>query len=269
MEAKLLNPFLSSFSQAISMFLGCDVQKKGVQAITSLNSNTDVHVFLGITGDLYGTVLLSTAKKSALQIASAMAGTDFKEFDDISASALQELLNVTAGGASTRLSEMGLRTEITPPAFVTGDKIDVRLSLPMISVRLGINSIDVYLNLSVKKRKPTKVLIVDSNSVFRTKSVDIISSNGFKIIGECSNGLECLNFIQSNKPDIILYDLNKSEAGEIQILEQIKQKYPVIKIIVATALGQNIQRAVSLNIDGYVTKPYGDKALLTALKNLC
>ncbi len=268
MEAKLLNPFLSSFSQAISMFLGCDVQKKGVQAITSLNSNTGVHVFLGITGDLYGTVLLSTAKKSALQIASAMAGMNFKEFDDISASALQELLNVTAGGASTRLSEMSLRTEITPPMLVTGDKIDVRLSLPMISVRLGINSIDVYLNLSVKKRKPTKVLIVDSNSVFRTKSVDIISSNGFKIIGECSNGLECLNFIQSNKPDIILYDLSKSEAVEMQILEQIKQKYPAIKIIVAITLGQKIPRAVSLNIDGYVTKPYGDKALLTVLKKL-
>jgi len=268
MHAELLNPFISSFNQAVSMFFSDNPQKKKVQALNALNSNTNVHVFLGIAGDLYGTVLFSATKEDALQLASAMAGMPFDDFDDISASALQELLNITSGGAATEFSQMGIFTEITPPTFVTGDRIDVRLSFPMISVQLVIDTIQVYLNLSVKKRKTNKVLIVESNVIMRKRAAATITLNGFEVIGDLSKSSECLEYLQSNKPDIILFDISKSCAEDLQTLERIKQNYPEIKVVVTTALEQSVQKNINLNADDYITKPYEDKALLTKLKNL-
>jgi len=152
MRAELLNPFIRSFNHTIASFLNNSPQKKSVQVLSSLNHETNVHVFVGIAGDLSGTVFLSAGKENALRLAAAMTGLEFADFDDISASALQELLNITSGGAATELSQKDINIEITPPTFILGDNIDIRLIFPVISIELFVNNIAVYLNLSVKKK---------------------------------------------------------------------------------------------------------------------
>lgn len=152
MRAELLNPFIRSFNNTVSCFLKNCPQKKSVQVLSSLNHDTNVHIFLGVAGDLTGTVFLSAGRENALQLASAMTGLKCADFDDISASALQELLNITSGGAATEFSQMGINIEITPPTFILGDNIDIRVHFPVISVELFIDGVAVYLNLAVKKK---------------------------------------------------------------------------------------------------------------------
>ena len=43
-----------------------------------------------------------------------MVGTGVKSYDDMSVSALQELLNITSGNAVTELAEMGIKADISP-----------------------------------------------------------------------------------------------------------------------------------------------------------
>ncbi len=156
MHAKLLNPFISSLDQAITSFSGVHIRKQKVEVLTkALNYGTNIHVFLGVTGDLYGNVLLSAEYKNGLQLASMMVGSKIDSFDDMSVSALQELLNITSGNAITELAGMGIKADISPPAFLTGVHLDIRVLFPLISIYLSAGEIDFYLNLSLKRKNKT------------------------------------------------------------------------------------------------------------------
>ena len=154
MHAHLLNPFISSLDQAIMSFSGIHIKKRKVEILNNgLNHGTNIHVFLGVTGDLYGNVLLSTNHKNGLQLASMMVGTGVKSYDDMSVSALQELLNITSGNAVTELAEMGIKADISPPAFLTGLHLDIRVQFPLVSVLLSAEGTEFHLNLSLKARQ--------------------------------------------------------------------------------------------------------------------
>jgi chemotaxis protein CheX len=153
LNANLLNPFISSLDQAIMSFSGFHIKKQKVEILTNaLNHGANIHVFLGVTGDFYGNVLLSADHKSGLQLASMMVGESLETFNDMSVSALQELLNITSGNAVTQLAEMGIKADISPPAFLTGLQLDIRVLFPLISVLLSAGETEFYLNLSLKTK---------------------------------------------------------------------------------------------------------------------
>lgn len=153
MNADLLNPFIVSLDQVIMSFSGLNIEKQKVEVLTNaLNHGANIHVFLGVTGDLYGNVLLSAERKSGLQLASMMVGENLDDFNDMSISALQELLNITSGNAVTQLAEMGIKADISPPAFLTGLQLDIRVFFPLISILLSAGETKFYLNLSLKKK---------------------------------------------------------------------------------------------------------------------
>lgn len=153
MKAKLINPFLLSLDQTIKNFSGIDIRKQKVEILTkALNHGANIHVFLGVTGDLYGNVLLSADHRNGLQLASMMVGEDLGDFNDFSISALQELLNITSGNAVTQLAEMGVKTAISPPAFFAGLELNVRVLFPLVSVLLSAGEAEFYLNIALKAK---------------------------------------------------------------------------------------------------------------------
>lgn len=153
MKVELLNPFLSSLDQVIQSFSGIHIEKKKVEVLTkSLNHGANIHVFLGVTGDLYGNILLSTDHQNGLQLASMMVGGNVETFDDMSVSALQELINITSGNAVTQLAELGVKADISPPAFFSGLQLDVRVLFPLISILLSAGETEFHLNLALKSK---------------------------------------------------------------------------------------------------------------------
>ncbi len=151
MQANLLNPFVASLDQAIASFTGLHIKKQKVVLLTSaLNHGTNIHVFLGVTGDIQGNVLLSANHENGLQLASMMVGESLENFNDLSVSALQELLNITSGNAVTELAGMGIIAAISPPAFLSGVKLDIRVLFPLVSILFTAGRVELYLNLSLK-----------------------------------------------------------------------------------------------------------------------
>ncbi len=154
LDVQFLNPFLLSLNQVAKNLLGENIQKKKVSILSNtLNKSANIHVFLGVTGDLYGNILLSAEHSSGLYIASTMVGEKVSQFDDLTVSALQELLNITSGNALTKLAKMGFTADISPPAFFTGTNIDIRVAFPLVSVLFSIKDAEFYFNLSLKKKK--------------------------------------------------------------------------------------------------------------------
>ncbi len=270
MDVQLANPFFASLNDTVSMFCGTGIVKNSIELVEKLDRNKDVHIFLGVTGDIFGTVILSSTRSNALAMACKMAGMQFTDFDEISISALQELLNITSGAAITKLSDRGVIADITPPTFLTASNLHMNLVFPLFTVNVSVGEIVFDLNLSLKKKIVQTVLIVDDSPFMRKLNREIVQNHGFKVIGECSNGQECLSFLEMQQPHIILMDITMPQMDGLASLAHVKQKYPHVKVIMVTALGQagNVQKAMQLGADGYVVKPVSEHGLIASLKKL-
>jgi len=74
------------------------------------------------------------------------------------------------------------------------------------------------------------------------------------------NGISALELIESieNRTDyLILSDINMPEMSGIELLKEIKKRYPELKVIMITAYGDehNFNMAKNLGADDYFTKP--------------
>jgi len=89
----------------------------------------------------------------------------------------------------------------------------------------------------------------------------------YSLIGQTQNGKDLLSKLEELKPDILLLDLNLKDVDGFTLLEQIRKKDKVIKIIILTMYQDEflIQRAQKEGANGYLQKSISNKELTEAL----
>lgn len=103
--------------------------------------------------------------------------------------------------------------------------------------------------------KLNKVLILDDEEKLRGLLARIISLEGFEVVqaGDCKSALKKL---EQTEVDVVLCDVKLPDGNGVDISKQIKEKYPLIEIILLTAYG-NIPDGVQAIKNGafdYITK---------------
>jgi two-component system chemotaxis response regulator CheB len=80
-----------------------------------------------------------------------------------------------------------------------------------------------------------KVLIVDDSPVVRTLLSHALGSDPeISVIGTASDGLEAIEFVSRNKPDVITMDINMPKMGGFEAIRKIMETHPV-PIVIVTA----------------------------------
>lgn len=116
-----------------------------------------------------------------------------------------------------------------------------------------------------------KLFLVDDHKMIREGLKSFLAEQeDFEIIAEAENGKDCLNQLKDIKADIVLTDLNMPEMDGLELTKNIKAKYPNIKVIALTMMGesQHIKQMLSEGAMGYLLKDCSEKELITAIKNV-
>lgn len=79
-----------------------------------------------------------------------------------------------------------------------------------------------------------KILVVDDDKIIREDIRNLIDwkSNHFELAGEAANGFEALEFLKSNKADIIITDIYMPILNGVELIKEVKDKYGDIQILV-------------------------------------
>lgn len=104
--------------------------------------------------------------------------------------------------------------------------------------------------------KSMSVLVVEDEKRLRELLVDAIPDMGFAATGARS-GEEALACMEAAPHDIVILDLNLPQMHGLDVLERIRQRWPLTRAIVMTAFGDlaAAQRAIHLEVVEFLTKP--------------
>jgi signal transduction histidine kinase/DNA-binding response OmpR family regulator len=114
------------------------------------------------------------------------------------------------------------------------------------------------------------ILLVEDNKVNQFLAQKLLDKLGFKVV-IASNGREALKILEEHSFDTILMDVQMPELNGYELTEIIRTTMPSpvnkIPIIALTAYAskQEKEKALSLGMSDYITKPYSPHELKTAI----
>ncbi len=98
----------------------------------------------------------------------------------------------------------------------------------------------------------------------------VLESEGIDVVG-ANSGSECLEMLDSNRPDAILLDIMMPEMDGWETFHKIKEKDATIPVSMLTVKSQEFDKMLGLHVlktDDYITKPFGRKELIERTKAL-
>lgn len=112
-----------------------------------------------------------------------------------------------------------------------------------------------------------KILLVDDAPIIRLKLKNILSAQGYDIVGEASNGVEALARYKELKPDLVTMDIVMPERDGVEALEDILKFDEKAKVIMVTAIDQrsSLMEAIQLGAVDYIVKPFEDDRVIEAI----
>lgn len=69
-----------------------------------------------------------------------------------------------------------------------------------------------------------RILIVDDAAFMRMMIRDILSKNGFEVVGEAQDGSQAIEKFKELRPDLITMDITMPEMDGIAALKEIKSR---------------------------------------------
>lgn len=113
-----------------------------------------------------------------------------------------------------------------------------------------------------------RILIVDDAAFMRMMIKDILTKNGFEVVGEAADGLQAVEKYKEVNPDLVTMDITMPEMDGITSLKEIKKIDPGAKIIMCSAMGQQamVIDAIQAGAKDFIVKPFQADRVLEAIK---
>ena len=116
-----------------------------------------------------------------------------------------------------------------------------------------------------------KVHIIDDHKMLVEGLINLLNKSGITTITGVSHTLaECRNTIAFETPDVLLLDINLSDGNGIDFCEEVRKKYPAIKVLVLSMHHEYsiVKRALQAGASGYIVKNLSITAIIDGIKTI-
>ena len=112
-----------------------------------------------------------------------------------------------------------------------------------------------------------RVLIVDDSSLARRRARSILEAGGYEVI-EADDGMAALERYFVEKPDVVMLDLVMKGMYGLEVLAQLRQMDPDVRVIVVSADVQTSshEMAEQGGAAGFLVKPLDEQDALSMIR---
>lgn len=102
-----------------------------------------------------------------------------------------------------------------------------------------------------------KVLVVDDQYGIRVLVKEVFSKYPLQVL-QAANGMQALEMVQIERPDLILLDMKMPGMDGLEILRRLRKMDETLKVIMMTAYGEldMVEEATNLGALAHFTKPF-------------
>ncbi len=115
------------------------------------------------------------------------------------------------------------------------------------------------------------IVIADDHKMVREGLKQLLElESDFCVVGEASDGFECLNIVNKKSPDVILMDINMPNLDGLQTLKIMRQQNMNNKVIMLTINNEvdYLVKAIDYDCNGYVLKDSEFETLKCAITDV-
>ena len=114
--------------------------------------------------------------------------------------------------------------------------------------------------------RPKKVLIAEDEALIRLDLVELLTDEGFEVVGQAINGEEAVKLARELEPDLIIMDVKMPGMDGITAAEIIGEER-IAPILMLTAFSERelVERARDAGVMGYLVKPFGANEVVPAI----
>lgn len=117
-----------------------------------------------------------------------------------------------------------------------------------------------------------KILVVDDHAIFRKGLIMVVNRiEDFEVIGEATNGEECIKLLSGLNPDLILMDVQMPFMDGIQTTFFLQKHYPEIKVVALSMFGEGeyLHQMIEAGVSGFLLKNIEKEELSIAVRQIC
>jgi two-component system chemotaxis response regulator CheY len=115
-----------------------------------------------------------------------------------------------------------------------------------------------------------RILIVDDSAFIRMALRDIVTADGYEVIGEAESGAQAIEKFKELLPDLVTLDVVMPGETGLGTLQGIMNLDRNAKVLMVTAMGKQsmIVDAVQAGAKGFLIKPFEPTAVIAEIKRI-
>jgi response regulator NasT len=115
----------------------------------------------------------------------------------------------------------------------------------------------------------TRIIIADDESLIRRDLWEMLTEQGYLIIGEASDGRTAVEMARKLKPDLVIMDI-RFEGDDFDGIEaaRVLTEEDIAPVLLLSAYSQRdlVERAKEAGVVGYLVKPFSEADLAPAIE---
>ena len=116
-----------------------------------------------------------------------------------------------------------------------------------------------------------RILLVDDAAFMRKVLSNILTNNGYDVVGEAENGQIGIEKYKELKPDLTVLDVTMDVLDGIEAVKCIKEYDPDAKLIMCSAMmGQTalVNEALEMGAMDYIRKPFKKEQVIEVVQKI-
>jgi AmiR/NasT family two-component response regulator len=110
-----------------------------------------------------------------------------------------------------------------------------------------------------------RVGVAEDEAIIRMDLVEILTEEGYEVVGAVGNGEDALTLVEAQSPDVMLVDIAMPRLDGLAVTRLISERTAVVLV---TAFDQRdlVEQATSAGAMGYLVKPVGRSDVMPAIE---
>jgi two-component system NarL family response regulator len=114
-----------------------------------------------------------------------------------------------------------------------------------------------------------RILLADDHAIVRNGVAQILNEErGMSVVAQAADGMEAVELFALHRPDVALLDLRMPKLEGVQVVEQIRERFPTAATIMLTTYDtdNDIERALRAGAKAFLVKDVSPQELVACVR---